>query len=286
MPLPFNRQVIFDMGEAFLDWATLDSLLSNLDKEQEYTRSTAYLRLSSICKLSQMYFDALVDRTWPKEDWKSQITALENLVAAGVLAARSFHISDESAFKKSNYLIQNDSINLHKLLNGSEKARTLHIDEIPESERHQFINGIEELKKNGYRFDTLVCIAGGGFGPVFMAGDVMPESDVFTFRFSHFSRADKGLRFPSSAPNTYAGTAITGKAVLVVDDLLATGKTAGTVLKELSKFTPRKLVYSVMSAGCKKLPDNPTFNPLHEYIRIKNALGGTQYMAYEVLENE
>ncbi|MCL5009726.1 MAG: hypothetical protein M1433_01980 [Candidatus Parvarchaeota archaeon] len=40
-----------------------------------------YERLLDVCKISQMYFDALVDKNWTKDRWPEQSKTLEDLIS-------------------------------------------------------------------------------------------------------------------------------------------------------------------------------------------------------------
>ncbi|MDY6771196.1 MAG: phosphoribosyltransferase [Candidatus Nanohaloarchaea archaeon] len=78
-------------------------------------------------------------------------------------------------------------------------------------------------------YDTVIGIYGSGIPPLYVATDHL-DADEVVMRYSHYSRHDQDV----SITETWDERAeLDGDDVLIVDDVIASGKTVGTVAQEV-----------------------------------------------------
>ncbi|GAG26571.1 unnamed protein product, partial [marine sediment metagenome] len=89
-------------------------------------------------------------------------------------------------------------------------------------------------------FDTLVCVASGGFEPAFLAMDMMEKDSLIPVRYSMRQRNDFEVKVLKKASTAYPQR-IEGKRVLVIEDWVVSGKSLAEVMRYVAGMKPNKL---------------------------------------------
>ena len=208
-----------------------------------------YERLLDVCKISQMYFDALVDKNWTKDRWPEQSKALEDLISIGRVAAESFLERKDDVFIPARETIRAAYKELLKTIDYEDVAQEPNLYACHYSTIDNFGSNMNKLKNTGYNFDTVICIADGGFLPAFVGGYAFPDSKILPIRYSYHTRNDLNIMLPSSSSYSYAADLITGKNILVVDDIVVDKVTAMVVLRNVIQYKPASIVFASVIGG-------------------------------------
>ena len=100
-----------------------------------------------------------------------------------------------------------------------------------------------QIIESGYKVDTIIAIARGGFVPARLLCDLLDINDMTSIKVTHYLGTDKGekarLKYPLNGN-------IEGKNVLLVDDVNDTGKSIKVALDHLREFNPTDIKTAVM----------------------------------------
>lgn len=101
-----------------------------------------------------------------------------------------------------------------------------------------------QVRDSGYRPDLIVAIGRGGYVPGRVLSDFLGQMDLTSFKIEHYRGTQKQsaarVRYPLAAD-------ITGRKVLVVDDVSDTGDTFAVALEHLSsRGTPAEVRSAVL----------------------------------------
>jgi hypoxanthine phosphoribosyltransferase len=103
-----------------------------------------------------------------------------------------------------------------------------------------------KILKSGYRPNVIIAIARGGFVPARFLCDFLQVSDLLSVKVQHYAAGaekmkDVVVRYPLP-PNVN----LTGKNILVVDDVNDTGDSLKAALQHLSTFHPANCKVAVL----------------------------------------
>lgn len=102
-----------------------------------------------------------------------------------------------------------------------------------------------QVEQAGFKADTMIAVARSGFVPGRVLSDLLGISDLVSLKVEHW--LDKTGKHESEATIPYkVPYNIKGKRVLVVDDIVDTGKSMRIACDYLSSFGPTALKTSVM----------------------------------------
>ena len=123
----------------------------------------------------------------------------------------------------------------------------------------------EALKDEGV--NLIISIASGGFEPAALTADYLGVNQIFPVRYSHLSHYDKKVLVPQYTPDNYSQRQIQGKAVLIIDDIFDTGRTASAITKWAKKHGPTKIYFAFVRkiVGDKNFLSNPDMHQSENY---------------------
>lgn len=100
-----------------------------------------------------------------------------------------------------------------------------------------------KIQDSGYKIDLVVAIARGGFVPARLLCDFLHIHQLTSLKVEHYTGTEKGkealLKYPLNAD-------ITGKNILLVDDVNDTGKSIQTALEHIRSKNPASVKIAVM----------------------------------------
>lgn len=100
-----------------------------------------------------------------------------------------------------------------------------------------------KIQDSGYKIDLVVAIARGGFVPARLLCDYLHIHQLTSLKVEHYTGTEKGkealLKYPLNAD-------ISGKNILLVDDVNDTGKSIQTALEHLRSKNPASVKIAVM----------------------------------------
>lgn len=212
-----------------------------------------------LLSIIQLYFNGLLS----ENDEQSKEELPDKLCLAGKKAMGSFYRGEGIDF---------DSVKEMFLPYASEI-----IEQNPEGAarcRH-LLNYQQEVYQFGLKlpdilngpFDTLVCVATGGFEPSFLAMDIMEKDSLIPVRYSHRRQMDTKVKILKKASAAYPRM-IKDKKVLVIEDWTIDGKSLVKVMKYVAKMEPSEL-YSAAVTGSTpgiSIPGSTKINPMDPYI--------------------
>src|SRR3989344_4179513 len=114
---------------------------------------------------------------------------------------------------------------------------------------------IKNIKDSGYKPDVILSIGVSGFIPTVLISKALKIKDIQTITVSSYENVRERSEPVIIRDSVFD---IRGKKILVVDDIVATGKTQEVVLSILSKFDPNSIKFAtpiVSARVCKKYPD-------------------------------
>lgn len=114
---------------------------------------------------------------------------------------------------------------------------------------------IKNIKDSGYKPDVILSVGVSGFVPTVFISKALKLKNIQTITISSYENVRKHTQPVIVGDFTFD---INNKNVLVVDDIVATGKTQELVYSALSKHGPNSIKFAVpiVSARvCKKFPD-------------------------------
>jgi len=120
------------------------------------------------------------------------------------------------------------------------KCKIVTFDEV-----HDMVRRVSEMvKASGFRPDTIVGLARGGWLPARLMCDFLGVTDLVSLKVEHWIETGKTkdeatIRYPLVAD-------LRGRRILVVDDITDTGKSLVTSTDHLSKLNPEEMRVAVM----------------------------------------
>jgi len=99
------------------------------------------------------------------------------------------------------------------------------------------------------RIDLIIPIASGGFEPSALTADYLGVDKMFPLRYSRVSRTDSKVLVPSRAPVRYPKQQIKGKRILIIDDIVGSGRTLSQFAKWIRRHSPTKVYFAVVQGG-------------------------------------
>jgi len=231
--------------------------------------------------ITQLFFDSMVESE--KGNWEEQEKVFSTLVEAGKTAVGSYYQSGEIDLDKVKELVLThvDCLIGQYFLNdrrskvrwvtdggsnldfGSTLQKTYREKTISEEGKGVFwaLRRARERKIPGV--DMVVAVASGGFEPAYLAMNILGVDEFLPIRYSHVSRHDLGVKTPALAPENYAA-AIKGKSVLLVDDVILSGRSILQCMDYALQHDPKGLYISSMMGGNSKLTEIYSFKRLTE----------------------
>ena len=107
------------------------------------------------------------------------------------------------------------------------------------------INLARKIHRSGYRPDTLIALARSGFVPGRILSDLLGVTDLVSLKVEHWLDTTGKHREEATIPYKIPFN-IKGKRILVVDDIVDTGKSMKLSVEYLAKFQPKELRTCVM----------------------------------------
>jgi hypothetical protein len=112
----------------------------------------------------------------------------------------------------------------------------------------------KKIKKSKFVPDYIICIMRGGMILSRMLSDQLEVKEILPFLISSYTKDNKrgGLIITE-----FEYSFITGKKVLICDEIVDSGETLETVIKMVNKHKPSemKTVALLLKDGCKIIPD-------------------------------
>ena len=196
--------------------------------------------------MTQLFFDGLISRKCESEEpgekqaeWKDQKQALENIYLNGRKTIGSFYKGEGIPFDKVKTFLSEYMPEI-TAYSDSKYAKGQHLDKPASKSRIQkFGQMLNKLKQHG--FDSLICIASGGFEPAFLAMHVLDNDSLTSVRYSRMSKYDSKVKIPANAPANYLSQTVENKKVLLIEDFPCTGTTLVNVVSKLIQHNPSEL---------------------------------------------
>jgi len=196
----------------------------------------------------QLYYDGLVELETPSnnpEIWEQQLETLNAMLAGVQMTVAAFYRQDRDIpfDQVLEVIMPHDSFLIEY---GSQKEKKIrHLSREGVAVREYAINVAATLKDG--EIDVIMPIASGGFEPAALTASYLGISQMFPVRYSRVSRGDKDVLVPTEAPADYAEQQISGKRVLMVDDIIASGATVSKLMEWITKgYTPREIQFAVV----------------------------------------
>ena len=224
----------------------IEVLLSRIENQPE----PSILRNQFIAVL-QLYYDGLVDRKpghEPGKEWIEQRDTLEDICLAYKDFFGNYYFKKSSENMKRATARAKDAVLGHReellLYKSGSSAKMRHLS-FAEDDMKNFSELIR-LNASRIPLDTIVAISSGGFEPAFVAMHLYDKASFRAVRYSHNHFSDSKVLLPKNQPADYLKDEITGRNVLLVDDVLATGESFMEVSSYLSEMMPKKLTCAVV----------------------------------------
>ena len=151
-----------------------------------------------------------------------QLEALEALLSGIRLTAASFYRKDENIpFSEVLELVMPYDSVLIKY--GSKNTSILRQMYGEESLVRESVDDI--VRSLDEKIDLVIPVASGCFEPAALISDYLDVDQVFPVRYSNVSRNDWRVLVPKYAPKKYAQERIERKNILIVDDIVDSGRT-------------------------------------------------------------
>ena len=215
----------------------------------------------ALLSVAQVYFDVLIEENrrknrwflfWKKktirggpEIWAEQEEALKALLSGIQMTVSGFYRNNRnvSFSDVKEVVLPHDSALIKYGVKKVSKRRHLyglegdvggHIPEV--------VKALE-----GEKINLIIPIASGGFEPAALTADYLGVDYMLPVRYSYLSKDDLKVLIPQHAPDDYSQRQIKGSNVLIVEDIIASGRTASQVTKWAKKYSPAKVYLSAIS---------------------------------------
>lgn len=125
-------------------------------------------------------------------------------------------------------------------MSGKMKCKIVSFQEV-----HDMVREVaEKVKKSGYEPTTIVGLARGGWVPARLMCDFLGITDLISLKVEHWLETGKTkdeatIRYPIT-------TSMTGKKLLVIDDITDTGESLIKSTEHLKKLNPQEIRTGVM----------------------------------------
>ncbi|MEW6069727.1 MAG: phosphoribosyltransferase [Candidatus Thermoplasmatota archaeon] len=100
-----------------------------------------------------------------------------------------------------------------------------------------------KIKLSGYRPDVIIAIGRGGFAPARIICDFLNITDLTSIRIEHWCATELKKEVKLQAP---LSVNVTGKRVLVVDDITDTGETLEKAVEHIKTKRPKEVRTAVL----------------------------------------
>ncbi|MBT3691128.1 phosphoribosyltransferase [Candidatus Woesearchaeota archaeon] len=223
----------FDYGKKILD-IRIGDVAKNISFEND-----PILVREMYFALTQLYYDSLIERGSVTPD---QEKVWKDVCLAGKAITGSFYRNQGVNYDAVNTFLVPNLGDIIESIEGTGNLESTfrHCIYRYRSVYHfgrNLPNFIEEI---GHP-DTLVAVATGAFEPAFLAMDILEIDDVLPIRHSRVSRNDKYPRFLDNGDSSYPEKLLNEKKVLIIDDMVDTGKTMVRIESLVNQFDPKKL---------------------------------------------
>lgn len=197
----------------------------------------------------QLYFDGLVDdkRSISKSRWWAKQSAVLTALLEGAQATISafYRKNQEIPFDKvREFIVPNSAC----LINyGSKKqCKDRHLHGLEQYLVGRVVDVVNLL--GGDDVDLVIPVASGGFESALLIADYwgLKVEQLFPVRYSSYSRSDREVLTPVQAPEDFSSRKISGKKVLLVDDIVHSGDTAVKVAAWVAKHVPAREYFAVI----------------------------------------
>ena len=250
---------------------TLDVLLKKMDREKN-----ALMFRNQLFATLQLYYDGMLSNDTDEGSICSQEEVLDQLLLAGETFVDNFYRGEVIDFDEILDMIMPYETEILKWgYKGSAKQRHLN-GELHILKLQSFGFNIPEIV-DMVNPDTLVCIASGGFEPAIIAKNITDNKTLAILKYSRIYERNEEVRIPSETPNDCLHKKIEGKRVLVIDDLIVSGKTIYKVLNYLSEMEPETLHATTSMFIPKRDTIFSIINPNPEFKVIKSYPFSFQY---------
>lgn len=202
----------------------------------------------------QLYFDGLIRDLGAGKDpaiWAEQSQTLQSMIDGLRIAIEEEHDRDEMKYfekLRGKILPHREQI----LRDGSrEVSKFRHL-----GGKIKKVNRLAELAREilaQNKPDLIIPVASGGFEPAAEIANHLGVERIMPIRYSRVSRGDYGVRLPFDAPEKYAFEQISGKRVLIVEDIVASGYTAEFVVDWTNKHNPAEVHFAYVLGGSDRL---------------------------------
>lgn len=230
---------------------TLPNLLKHIETQKDPRRFK-----EAMLRAVQLYFDGLVEQSTFRRNpqiWQEQEEALKAILSGVQLTVAGFYRhGGEVPFSSVRELVMpyERAIVTH----GSGKAcKGRHLAGNESQVGSYAISVADALREE--KVDLVIPVASGGFEPATLTADYLGVSQMFPIRFSRVSRSDGGVLLPSQSPKRYAQQQVEGRNILVVDDIVASGKTTEEIANWLRGLNPARVYFAVVQGGADTLSD-------------------------------
>lgn len=227
--------------------------ISDLLKKIESQRNPLEFK-EALLGCIQLYFDGLVDRREEIENpevWTEQLEALSAiLTGVGITVVAFYRQNREIPFNEVREVVM--PYNSTLIRHGSKSK--------PKG-RH--LAGCELLVGNyatsvanaltGEEFDLVIPIASGGFEPAVLTANYLGVNQFFPVRYSTVSRKDTEVLFPAYVTPDYLTQKISGRRILLIDDIVCHGRTASKLLRWIEKYNPASVHFAFVQGQGERL---------------------------------
>ncbi len=199
-----------------------------------------YLVMEDGLNLLKQYYDGLCKKrlfhSASQSRWENQRSTLEKLLLGCEDLVNCNYTGDKNS--KGAELILSVRSDIKKYAKGEEEAR--HLRENDSIKELILIESLENLQNEDGKFDSVFYVASGGAEPALLycarnGGIPTP------IRFSMYSKEDTHVRLPIDMPKEYLREKVEGKRILVVEDIVISGKSVVKTMDYLAKFDPKAI---------------------------------------------
>jgi hypothetical protein len=212
-------------------------ILFDIKKEKDRYDNRTFKE--NVLKIGQIYFDDLFESKRPSEEGEKKV--YDNLLMAMELTVTGFY----------NHDIPKDAVrrlifpNKYHLLECQSKPKSRHLSG-GENEVANFSESLlHYLKMLGV--DTVTPIASGGFEPAILISDLLGAPSFLPLRYSSYGRSDTKVLYPPFVSDEKISSMICDKNVIIIDDVVSSGKSSCMVANSLETYEPNKIYFACIS---------------------------------------